>query len=69
MLLKRLKLRRIKQFFDGVARIFPTHKHTKLHHLATLFHNTNVVSNPEKGAGRRQDLAAGGPKTRRGGHF
>jgi len=29
--------------------IFPTHKHAKLHHLATLFDYTNVVSNYEKG--------------------
>ena len=32
-----------------MARIFPTHKHAKLHHLTTLFDNTNVVSHPEKG--------------------
>ena len=29
--------------------IFPSHKHAKLHHLATLFNDTNVVSNPVKG--------------------
>jgi len=29
--------------------IVPTHKHAKLHNLTTLFDNTNVVSNPEKG--------------------
>jgi len=28
---------------------FPTHKHAKLHHLATLFDNTNAVSNPGQG--------------------
>jgi len=27
---------------------FPTHKHAKLHHLVTLFHNTNVVSNQSR---------------------
>jgi len=30
--------------------MFPTHKIAKLHHLTTLFDNTNAVSNPEKGA-------------------
>ena len=29
--------------------IVATHKHAKLHNLATLFDNTNVVGNPEKG--------------------
>ena len=29
--------------------IFPTHKHAKLDHLATLFDNTNVVSDYKKG--------------------
>ena len=31
-----------------MERISPTHKHAKLHHLATLFDSTNAVSNPEK---------------------
>jgi len=30
-------------------KIFATDKHAKIHHLATLFDNTNAVSNPEKG--------------------
>jgi len=28
--------------------IFPTHKHAKLHYLATLFDNIIVLSNPEQ---------------------
>jgi len=49
MLFKRFKLHRITTIFRCEARIFPTHKYAKLHRLATLFNNTNVVSNPEKG--------------------
>jgi len=44
-----LKCLKLHQFLDGVARHFPTDKHAKLHHLATLFNNTNTVRKPEQG--------------------
>jgi len=52
MMSKRLKLHRITTIFWRCGtNLFPTHNHAKLHHLATLFDNTNgnMVSNPEKG--------------------
>ena len=49
MLLQRLKLHRITAIFRWCGTNFSYTQACKLHHLATLFDNTNVISNPEMG--------------------